>query len=1610
DTIEKYLERTSLAIIIIVALWGVLFLPGLRQNGLWDPWEMDRAFLGRELVGPARILVVEKSNATASITATLRKVAGARKITVRGPKDYLTGARTPNLVTALGESDRTLYDAIVVDLGLVFPTRSEGEKLDAWIRRLAAPMRQLDRLSARNPQAAIVVTSTNAQHDFKSLVEDMARARIFNAHQFLRYNIKFWEDHLSAGLPVPEPPLDAISLANFPVLYTVWHRPSDEAPAAKVVENALTRSRFRVSFKSGGETYAVPVLNAYLIALSYRLWGTTEAAARAPFAAFGLIGLLLVFFWIRAVRSPRAGLFAVIVLATLPHYFFQGKTAAGDLPFIVSLTALIASYSLLLHRGEILRRYLITFGLAAILVFAAEGITGLLLAVAIVAGNVLVARDFRQVSLAPLYGLAAFFGVMATLVWISDWSYFTHFRMTVQLFSNGPNTSHRYFDYFIQQVGFAALPWSALFPFALGGLFVRLRGESAPGEDPKRSLALLMLLWFGFGYLLFSVTLKEMGHFVFPAIVAAAVACGVFLDELWESGERNVLIGVIFLLAAGILLKEIRNTPGSILGPIAYDPPFQIPGDPATSSHPLFPETLKFSSLAKYTLLAMAVGAFLYFSQVLVFLRKLSATRIALGLAIVGYFLHATVSGAVEYNSNFDLYRNHGGRNLDASFLDRVFAYSEILLGYTLAFVLLMATLFHRYLKRVLGWFNRARLQIGLLIFAILALGAAAVLLNVSAADLLQQLRAQTSGAPQVGRLVATAVLSFWILGGIGLVLGLCADQLGLLQLPAIERLGLRLADARPKLVVTLAFLVAAAAFSFAGNALHVFLSVARRISVDASGVPVDGTVAATFGVSVVNGFSGYFRTWQFGVSALLIGTGAIFLWLRARGGKKTSGIDRSTVIIVSVCALIAAILMTVKGFSFSRAYIAILLEEGSGNLTRAQMWRDVLFSPFLLTLYALIALTLYLGLHSLVARQIERTRSWRRTSSSTGTLRLGLSLTALGTLLVCIGSAIAHTAYYQLLNHPRALAFSPVGNLLRRADTWIALLAVIAPAILWFFSDRSTLAKRLLGENPARRAGWWLGVGGALFLFYFIGNLAFEYRDVLVSSKIGGVVPGWVATTLQIYSAPTLIFVAIGALFGLGALRPDLVERIAKEGRWWHIWYAFVVVFSLVSLDAIVSLAMGVKDSMIAVNEVSRKGVAESAWTFRLGPLLKVFLVGSRYLGAVLIAGLLGVLLNRVWPHRGGKPSVGGEPKGASTGWIANLNPFALFESKRVAASMLMLGAVAFCLPLATSFSKKLSYNLSQKHILETYRRSAGTNEIKGKLFKYGTFSLGSADRNFYTADIPSVTLDATIRGLSSDDRKYYIVSRRDFSRLNYDFRSRKNGEFLKVLDERSFAYVLVSNQLKSDEPDRNWIAKAVIRVPETLPTTNLHSFVGQTVRPLLPTARFHPGYGEFGIEASKTRQWSELRRQGISASQLVPAIVFLGYQSPADVVSSGQKFKIKMYFLSVNQPYGSYKIFMHVDRIGGGRLHFDHWVLNLSSANDAKCIGCFETRHWMPGDIAIDTFERTIPIGTDGGTRHMQMGFYLEKGPRLKIIRSGDGISHGRDNRLNIGTMTIR
>ncbi|MEK6606360.1 MAG: glycosyltransferase family 39 protein [Myxococcota bacterium] len=104
--------------------------------------------------------------------------------------------------------------------------------------------------------------------------------------------------------------------------------------------------------------WSKPVLSFWLMAIGLRAGGmndhanpgemaqsgATEWLIRWPFALLGIFGAWSVWFAVSRLASRRAGLFAGLVLATSPQYFFVARQAMTDMPFVAPMTAALCFF------------------------------------------------------------------------------------------------------------------------------------------------------------------------------------------------------------------------------------------------------------------------------------------------------------------------------------------------------------------------------------------------------------------------------------------------------------------------------------------------------------------------------------------------------------------------------------------------------------------------------------------------------------------------------------------------------------------------------------------------------------------------------------------------------------------------------------------------------------------------------------------------------------------------------------------------------------------------------------------------------------------------------------------------------------------------------------------------------------------------------------------------------------------------------------------------------------------------------------------------------------------------------------------------------------------
>jgi 4-amino-4-deoxy-L-arabinose transferase-like glycosyltransferase len=131
--------------------------------------------------------------------------------------------------------------------------------------------------------------------------------------------------------------------------------------------------------------------------------------------------------------------------------------------------------------------------------------------------------------------------------------------------NEGDDTSFRFY---LWQLGYALFPWTGLAP--LGLLWWARRSDAA--DKGKGDASVFLVMWFIFGFALFSFMGTKFHHYIFPAVPPVAMLIGVVLDEMLEDGPR-VAKGSMPMYLAGVggglglvVIGVSRFWPGSMFG------------------------------------------------------------------------------------------------------------------------------------------------------------------------------------------------------------------------------------------------------------------------------------------------------------------------------------------------------------------------------------------------------------------------------------------------------------------------------------------------------------------------------------------------------------------------------------------------------------------------------------------------------------------------------------------------------------------------------------------------------------------------------------------------------------------------------------------------------------------------------------------------------------------------------------------------------------------------------------------------------------------------------------------------------------------------------------
>ncbi|MBM4352964.1 MAG: hypothetical protein FJ109_04095 [Deltaproteobacteria bacterium] len=648
-----------------------LFICLRSDFGIWDPWEMNRAHVARQIAGRAKVFVIENGKA---VTSRVEAAASDRYFVASvEPAVPLAGGDSPTaprqelrlLKLAEGRLKAEFFHGLLVEAEVLAADPANGLKF-------------VETLKDDNPGARVTLFARSTEACETALAA-LDRAMALEAATLLKNGY----DLLPSGTEPKE--LAEARAGSFPFEVGLdCIDSSDEALEAAVagldfVKWTRIQIRGLVAPKTSSNqnpaagTWSVPPLDYWLTAFSYKVFGFSETSSRLPFVLMGLLTVLLVLLSIRRLVDAEAAIVSGIVLVSLPLFLGQARNMAGEVSFGLFLTSTVFSFAFLVKDGFRWRR-LAALVASALLLFLAKGLFGLAVVLLLLSGYALLASDrrFREVLL-PTGIIAVLFGVLVLVVQLPhEWTFFEHFKFMNRTFLGGPEPLNRTFEYFVRQLAFGLLPWTVVLPFAIARLAPF--GEEGTSDWPRR-FGILLLLWLGVPFALQTALLPDFLHLVYPAAAAVAVAVAYFWKSETIPEKLDIFQAFVMAGIAAVLMANLLESPLPLLGFLTGDP--QFGGEGGTKFPPDFKLPLPAAGL-----LGLMVLLFLaYFGSggtildaVIGFFRRKVAFFVALWVSIVLLVTRLLVGLGIRYGQALSTREAAKLPADDAEFLLEVFS------------------------------------------------------------------------------------------------------------------------------------------------------------------------------------------------------------------------------------------------------------------------------------------------------------------------------------------------------------------------------------------------------------------------------------------------------------------------------------------------------------------------------------------------------------------------------------------------------------------------------------------------------------------------------------------------------------------------------------------------------------------------------------------------------------------------------------------------------------------------------------------------------------------------------------------------------------------------
>lgn len=292
--------------------------------------------------------------------------------------------------------------------------------------------------------------------------------------------------------------------------------------------------------------YDKPILFYWAMAGAFKIFGINEFGARFASGAFGVLLVMMTFFFVRRVKDERAALLASLALLVNVEYFVYTHSAVTDMTLAFFITASLYSFYMGLIEED--RKWPLLFWAASALAVLTKGAIGLLFPVAIGGAYLFLGqRPSSWKRFITPSGMGLFLAV--SLPWfiaelsVNGWAFINafvikhHFKRYTEVISSHGGPPYYYIGVLI--IGF--FPWAAFLPQALYKGFKEHRGKTG-------GLYLFAAVWFVFVLVFFSISFTKLPNYIFPLMPAASMLAGLFASEIIDGAPGSRIRGLYVLI------------------------------------------------------------------------------------------------------------------------------------------------------------------------------------------------------------------------------------------------------------------------------------------------------------------------------------------------------------------------------------------------------------------------------------------------------------------------------------------------------------------------------------------------------------------------------------------------------------------------------------------------------------------------------------------------------------------------------------------------------------------------------------------------------------------------------------------------------------------------------------------------------------------------------------------------------------------------------------------------------------------------------------------------------------------------------------------------------